>query len=124
KRPRSSMTPVIILDRHGRFIGALGSPGGSAIPAYIGKTLVGLVYWGMPLQDAVALPNLVARGDRFNGEVSRFSAAVVDTLAERGMTIKAGSGEESGLHGVFYRDGVFEWAADPRREGVGREAVQ
>src|SRR5690606_28760977 len=74
KRPRSSMTPVIILDRHGRFIGALGSPGGSAIPAYIGKTLVGLVYWGMPLQDAVALPNLVARGDRFNGEVSRFSA--------------------------------------------------
>ncbi len=124
KRPRSSMTPVIILDRNGRFIGALGSPGGSAIPAYIGKTLVGLVYWGMPLQDAVALPNLVARGDRFNGEVSRFSAAVVDTLAKRGMTIKAGSGEESGLHGVFYRDGVFEWAADPRREGVGREAVQ
>ena len=122
KRPRSSMTPVIILDRNGHFIGALGSPGGSAIPAYIGKALVGLIYWDMPLQNAVALPNLVARGERFNGEASRFPATVLDALSQRGMTIQSGSGEDSGLHGVFYRDGVLEWAADPRREGVGREA--
>ncbi|MGY0559068.1 gamma-glutamyltransferase family protein [Lysobacter sp. A421] len=120
KRPRSSMTPIIILDRDGRFVGALGSPGGSAIPAYIGKALVGLVYWDMPLQDAVDLPNLVARGSRFNGEASRFPEAVLDALSQRGVTILSGSGEDSGLHGVFYRDGVLEWAADPRREGVGK----
>ena len=30
KRPRSSMTPVIVLDRQGRFVGAVGSPGGNA----------------------------------------------------------------------------------------------
>lgn len=124
KRPRSSMTPVIILDRDGRFVGALGSPGGSAIPAYIGKTLVGLVYWDLSLQDAVALPNLVVRGKRFNGEAPRFAPGVLDALSQRGMTVRAGSGEDSGLHGVFYRDGVLEWAADPRREGVGKEVVQ
>ncbi len=123
KRPRSSMTPVIILDNEGRFVGALGSPGGSAIPAYIGKALVGLIYWDMPLQDAVALPNLVAHGARFNGEASRFPANVLDALSQRGMTIQPGSGEDSGLHGVFYRHGALEWAADPRREGVGRETV-
>lgn len=121
KRPRSSMTPAILLDRDGRFVGAIGSPGGSAIPAYIAKTLVGLLYWHLPLQDAVDLPNLVARGKRFNGEAPRFPPAVREALARRGVDIQSGSGEDSGLHGVFRRDdGSFEWAADPRREGVGR----
>lgn len=123
KRPRSSMTPILILDSDGHFVGALGSPGGTAIPAYIGKALVGLIYWDLPLQDAVALPNLVARGERFNGEASRFPDVVLDGLSERGMTVRPGSGEDSGLHGVFYRDGALEWAADPRREGVGKEVA-
>ncbi|RZJ84110.1 MAG: gamma-glutamyltransferase family protein, partial [Brevundimonas sp.] len=34
KRPRSTMSPVIILDRQGRLEGVLGSPGGSSILAY------------------------------------------------------------------------------------------
>lgn len=120
KRPRSSMSPAILLDRDGRFVGAIGSPGGSAIPAYIAKTLVGLVYWHLPLQEAVDLPNLVARGKHFNGEASRFAPAIREALARRGVDVQAGSGEDSGLHGVFLRDGVLEWAADPRREGTGR----
>ena len=120
KRPRSSMTPAILLDRDGRFVGAIGSPGGSSIPAYIGKTLVGLVYWRLPLQQAVDLPNLVARGARFDGEAARFSPRIRDGLARRGIEVRAGAGEDSGLHGVFLRDGALEWAADPRREGIGR----
>lgn len=120
KRPRSSMTPAILLDRDGKFVGAIGSPGGSSIPAYIGKTLVGLVYWRLPLQQAVDLPNLVARGERFDGEAARFSPRIRDELARRGVEVRAGAGEDSGLHGVFLRDGVLEWAADPRREGIGR----
>jgi len=120
KRPRSSMTPAILLDRDGKFVGAIGSPGGSAIPAYIAKTLVGLVYWDLPLQQAVDLPNLVARGTRFSGEASRFSPPVRAELARRGVEVRSGSGEDSGLHGVFLRDGALEWAADPRREGTGR----
>jgi gamma-glutamyltranspeptidase/glutathione hydrolase len=120
KRPRSSMTPAILLDRDGGFVGAIGSPGGSSIPAYIGKTLVGLVYWHLPLQQAVDLPNLVARGERFDGEAARFSPRIRDELARRGVEVRAGAGEDSGLHGVFLRDGALEWAADPRREGIGR----
>ncbi|MGK2256460.1 MAG: gamma-glutamyltranspeptidase/glutathione hydrolase, partial [Brevundimonas sp.] len=41
KRPRSSMTPVLILDQQGRLVGAIGSPGGSSILAYVAKALVG-----------------------------------------------------------------------------------
>ena len=40
KRPRSSMTPMILLTSDGRFAGAIGSAGGNAILAYVGKSLV------------------------------------------------------------------------------------
>jgi gamma-glutamyltranspeptidase/glutathione hydrolase len=115
------MSPVIVLDRNGGFAGAIGSPGGNAIPAYIGKTLVGRLYWELPLQQAVALPNLVARGNRFNGEAGAFPMELRAKLSALGIEVVAGSGEDSGLHGVFMRDGRFEGAADPRREGTARQ---
>src|SRR5690606_40938881 len=39
KRPRSSMSPVIVLDREGRVVGALGSPGGASLLAYNAQAL-------------------------------------------------------------------------------------
>ena len=125
KRPRSSMTPAILLDRDRRFSGAIGSPGGTAILAYVGKALVGTVDWNLPVGEAIALPNLIARGSAFMGEVSRFTPAVVAGLRARGIELRSGQGEDSGLHGVFLRRGMLEGGADPRREGVFRvEAAQ
>jgi len=121
KRPRSSMSPVIVLDREGHVVAALGSPGGTAILAYNAKTLVGLLAWKLTLQQAIDLPNLVARDDEYFGEIAKLSPEVVTGLAERGITVKSGRGEESGLHGVvLHDDGTTEGAADPRREGVWR----
>src|SRR5690606_6483191 len=94
KRPRSSMSPVIVLDREGHFVGAIGSPGGNAIPAYIAKTLVGWLYWDLPLHEAVGLPNLVARGDRYNGEVAAFGPELAARLSALGVGITSGSGED------------------------------
>ena len=122
KRPRSSMSPVIVLDREGHLVAALGSPGGTAILAYNAKTLVGLLAWELTLQQAIDLPNLIARGDEYFGEAAKLPPEVVAGLAERGITVKAGRGEESGLHGVvLHDDGRSEGAADPRREGVFRK---
>ena len=118
KRPRSSMSPAIVLDRDGRLVGAIGSPGGNAILAYVGKTLVGRLYWGLPLQEAVDLPNLVARGNRFNGEAQRFAPQLRAELAALGVEVVPGSGEDSGLHGIWLQDGQMQGAADPRREGT------
>jgi gamma-glutamyltranspeptidase/glutathione hydrolase len=122
KRPRSSMAPVVVLDRNGRLLAALGSPGGSAILAYNAKALVALLAWDLPLQQAIDLPNLYARGKDFFGEVTKFPPDVLAALAARGVEIKGGRGEESGLHGVVVHDGGrLEGAADPRREGVWRQ---
>jgi gamma-glutamyltranspeptidase/glutathione hydrolase len=118
KRPRSSMSPVIVLDRDGGFVGAIGSPGGNAIPAYVAKALVGWLYWDLPLQQAIALPNLVARGGRVNGEADAFPPAMRAALTGLGVDVVAGAGEDSGLHGVARRGEILEGAADPRREGV------
>jgi len=121
KRPRSSMSPVIVLDGEGKLVAALGSPGGSSILAYNAKALVGLLAWRMPLQQAIDLPNLVASGGNFYGEAGRLPAAVTRGLADRGIEVKSGRGENSGLHGIVVRDdGRIEGAADPRREGVWR----
>ena len=121
KRPRSSMAPVIVLDRFGNFVAALGSPGGSAILEYNAKALVGLLAWKLSLKQAIELPNLIARGDTFSGELGKFSPAVLAGLRERGIELKTGRAENSGLHGVVrLADGSYEGAADSRREGVAR----
>jgi len=118
KRPRSSMSPVIVLDRQGRFVAALGSPGGSSILAYNLKTLIGVLDWGLTMQQAIALPNLTARGDSVVGEPDRFDGRTLRALADRGFVMKDTGVEVSGIHGVIVRPGGLEGGADPRREGV------
>ena len=118
KRPRSSMTPLILLGRDKSFAGAFGSAGGNAILAFVAKSVVAAIDWGRPVQDAIAAPNLVARGANFQGEVTKFPAYVLTGLRDRGIELKPGQGEDSGVHGVLIRDGRVDGGADPRREGV------
>lgn len=120
KRPRSSMVPTVILRRDRSLAGAIGSPGGNAILGYVSKALIGMIDWNLPVADAIALPNLIARGSSISGETGRFAPPLLAAMAERGVTVRAGMGEDSGLHGVFIRDGRFDGGADPRRDGVAR----
>lgn len=116
KKPRSSMVPAILL-RDGRFAGAFGSAGGNAILAYVAKSLVAAVMWKESVQLALAEPNLVARGANFQGEVTKFAPGVLEALAARGVVVKPGQGEDSGVHAVLIRDGRIDGGYDPRREG-------
>ena len=119
KRPRSSMAPNIILDRDGAFVAAVGSPGGNAIPSYVLKAIVGVIDWKLPMQEALDLPNLIARGGDFYSEPSRFPPGVVDGLKAKGVTFQSARGAEgSGLHGIMRVKDGLEGGADDRREGV------
>jgi gamma-glutamyltranspeptidase/glutathione hydrolase len=118
KRPRSSMAPVIVLDRKGRFVLALGSPGGSSILSYNLKALVAALDWRLPLDQAFALPNLVAHGPNITSEPDRYAPSVIAGLAAKGVAFKPSSGENSGLHGVARSSAGLQGAADDRREGV------
>ena len=121
KRPRSSMVPLIVLDKDGKFLAAVGSPGGSAILSYNLKAMIGVFDWGLTMQQAINLPNLVARGATFSADVEKFGPEMTAALQARGVAIRTGQNETSGLHGVIVRPGgVLEGGADPRREGVAK----
>ena len=121
KRPRSSMAPAIVLDRQGRFVEAVGSPGGPSILAFNLKALVGTLDWKLPIQDAINLPNLIAGGNFYASEPDKYPPGVVDGLAAKGVRLQGGGfGEGSGFHGIEMTPNGLRGGADPRREGVAK----
>jgi gamma-glutamyltranspeptidase/glutathione hydrolase len=118
KRPRSSLSPVIVFDAQGEFVLTTGSPGGASIIAYVAKTLVGMLDWGLSPQEAIELPNVVARGNVVRLEDS-FPADTATGLESLGFTLDANRSENSGIH-IIRRldDGTLVGGADPRREGT------
>jgi len=124
KRPRSAMSPTIVFDKKsGRFVEAVGSPGGPLIINYVAKVLVGTLDWGLDMQQAIALPNFGSRNGPTELEAGRFPATEIEALKARGHSIRIGE-QTSGLHGVARMEihGVPLWfgGADPRREGVAK----
>jgi gamma-glutamyltranspeptidase/glutathione hydrolase len=124
KRPRSAMSPTIVFDRaSGKLLLALGSPGGPAIINYVAKTLVGVLDWGMNIQQAIAMPHFGSRNGPTELEAGRFLPAVQDALKERGHALRSWD-MNSGLHGIqrLSIHGTPMWfgGADPRREGVAK----
>ncbi|MGY6021326.1 gamma-glutamyltransferase [Streptomyces spinosirectus] len=61
KRPRSSISPTIVLDKHNRPVVALGSPGGATIITTVLQTLTEFLDRGLPLVDAIAAPRVSQR---------------------------------------------------------------
>ncbi|MET4924779.1 gamma-glutamyltransferase [Streptomyces sp. PSRA5] len=61
KRPRSSISPTIVLDERDRPLLALGSPGGATIITTVLQTLTGHLDRGLPLVDAIAAPRASQR---------------------------------------------------------------
>jgi gamma-glutamyltranspeptidase/glutathione hydrolase len=117
KRPRSSMSPTIVLDDKGELFAALGSPGGSRIILFVIKTLVGLIDWKLDAQAAIDLPNFGSTGQALELEFGWSTIWQGLVLKSYGHAISPDL-MNSGLHVVTKRDGVLEGGADPRREGV------
>lgn len=119
KRPRSSMSPTIIFDQDGGLKMVTGSPGGNSIVAYTAKTIIGVLDWGHTPQEAVALPNIIARGENVGVEVDvPGGQEVADELKAQGYNVQERRGENSGLHVILVTDDGLLGGADPRREGV------
>jgi gamma-glutamyltranspeptidase/glutathione hydrolase len=121
KKPRSSMAPTLVFDKDGHFELAVGSPGGNAIIAYVAKAIVGMLDWNLSPQDAVGLPNVIARSIPVAIERKRASPELIQGLEALGQTFRDGGGAEgSGLHAIRLTPEGLVGGADPRREGVAR----
>ena len=117
KRPRSSMSPTLVLDEDGGLILAIGSPGGSRIIGFVTKALVGVLDWGLDVQSAISLPNLTNRNGVTDLEAGTALEPLAGDLEALGHEVQM-RGMNSGLHGIRITDKGLEGGADPRREGV------
>ena len=117
KRPRSTMTPVLVFDADNRLRLAVGSPGGVRIVSYVVKALVGVVDWGLDMQRAIDLPNFSARTNQLELERGSSLAGLESGLENLGHKVKV-KPLTSGLAGVRIGPGKLEGGADRRREGV------
>lgn len=115
KRPRSSMAPTIVM-KNGEPYLAVGSPGGSRIIGYVAKTLVAHIDWGMDIQTAISLPNMLNRGSAYEIEQDTASAGKAAALEQLGYKVQVRD-LNSGVQGIMIGKNGLQGGADPRREG-------
>ena len=122
KRPRSSMSPLLVFNRDGTQLhGALGSPGGSLIINYVLKAAVGLIDWNLSPQQVANMPNFGSRNLGPTGatelEKDQFPPETTEQLKRSGQDVREIYQTSGKL--IIWRVKV-RWmgAADPRREGV------
>ncbi|MFG2859333.1 gamma-glutamyltransferase [Streptomyces sioyaensis] len=130
KRPRSSMSPTIVL-RDGKPMMAVGSPGGATIITTVLQTLVNRLDLGMSLPAAVAAPRISQR----NAAQTEAEPAFLDSperkklealghrfvLAPKAFTPSPEIGAVAALE--FLPGGKITAVAEPKRRGGGSAMV-
>ncbi|MGR5218808.1 gamma-glutamyltransferase [Vibrio parahaemolyticus] len=116
KRPRSSMSPTIILNEGQPYM-AIGSPGGSRIIGYVAQSIIAHLDWKMDIQQAIDQPRLINRFGEMDIEINTPLADYAQQFERMGYRVKKRE-LNSGLHAIRITEKGLEGAADPRREGV------
>ena len=129
KRPRSSISPTIVL-RDGKPFLALGSPGGSTIITTVTQLLVDRIDRQMSLPDAIAdpraqqanTPTVIAEQpfiDKYGPLLTPYGHKL-DPAGDPG-TSKAEIGAATAIE--FGRDGLLTAVSEPTRRGGGSALV-
>ncbi|KZK87533.1 Gamma-glutamyltranspeptidase precursor [Pseudovibrio sp. Ad13] len=116
KRPRSSMSPTIVMKDDKPFV-VVGSPGGSRIIGYVATTLVANLDWGMNIQEAISMPHLVNRFGTYDLEKGTAAEKLQPALDAMGYKTNIRD-LNSGLHGIVITADGLQGGVDPRREGL------
>jgi len=129
KRPRSSMSPTIVLRDGAPFV-ALGSPGGSTIITTVLQMLFNRIDRGMTIQESIAAPRAAQRNTPNVTAEQDFITAYGALLSPFGHNlVPAGapgtSASEIGAATAieFGPDGLMTAVSEPRRRGGGSALV-
>jgi gamma-glutamyltranspeptidase / glutathione hydrolase len=125
KRPRSSMSPTILLE-HGRPFLATGSPGGSTIITTVFQILINRIDFGMTLPEAIAAARATQRNTAAVQAEPAFlaspeAAALASPEIGHVFVLNPEIGAATGIE--FLPDGRTLAAAEPVRRGGGSAAV-
>ena len=116
KRPRSSMSPMIIFKDQQPLL-VIGSPGGARIIAYVSKVIAQHLLLQLPLEQAVASPH-ISNLNRSISSIEPQQAAdkLTTSLMQKGHKIQR-TAQTSGLHVINLGQQRLKAVADYRREG-------
>jgi gamma-glutamyltranspeptidase/glutathione hydrolase len=120
KRMLSSMTPTIV-EKDGKFLMAVGTPGGSTIITSVFQTILNVTEHGMTMQQAVNALKFHHQWlpDRTVYEPNAFSEKTVNALKSRAYIIDAQKGTLGRMDCIMLRpDGTLEGASDPRADNT------
>ncbi|MFJ9629919.1 gamma-glutamyltransferase [Streptomyces sp. NPDC101175] len=124
KRPRSSISPTIVLDQHNEPVVALGSPGGATIITTVLQTLTEFLDRGLPLVDAIAAP----RASQRNAATTELEPALYNSDLKtqlqaigHSFTLNPEIGAATGVQRL--PNGEWLAAAEKVRRGGGSAAV-
>jgi gamma-glutamyltranspeptidase/glutathione hydrolase len=122
KRPRSSMAPTLVYDKAGHLFMTVGAAGGATIPVQVARALIGVIDFGLPVDQALALPVLFAPGDALAVEKGTYLEAMIPQLQALGHAQVSARGLPLKTNAAVHTAAGWVGAADPRSEGaVARE---
>jgi gamma-glutamyltranspeptidase/glutathione hydrolase len=122
KRPRSSMSPTIVLDE-GEVRYVVGTPGGSTIITTVVQILLNRIDLGMTMAEAVAAPRATQRNTVANLAEADFISQYADDLAPYGQGLTQ-TGEIGAAAAIEVdADGLMIAVAEPERRGGGTGLV-
>ena len=120
KRPLSAMTPTIVL-KNGKLFLVLGSPGGPTIITTVANILIGVIDYGLNIQQAVNAPRFHDQWmpDQIELESTGISPDTVGILEHMGHKIKVRDGYWGDAECIAVDDktGELQGASDGRNDG-------
>jgi gamma-glutamyltranspeptidase / glutathione hydrolase len=123
KRPRSSMSPTIVMKGSKPLLG-IGSPGGSTIITTVLQILIDRFDFGMSLPDAIAAPRASQRNAATTDAEPAFIAQHGNELQSRfGQRFNPVDSIGSAAGIEFLANGLVQAAAEPVRGGGGDAEV-
>jgi gamma-glutamyltranspeptidase/glutathione hydrolase len=120
KRMLSSMTPTIV-EKDGKFLMAVGTPGGSTIITSVFQTILNVTDHGMTMQQAVNALKFHHQWlpDRTVYEPNAFTEKTINALKSRSYIIDAQKGTLGRMDCIMrHPDGTLEGASDPRADNT------
>lgn len=119
KRPRSSMTPTMVL-KDGKPFLAVGSPGGATIIASVSQTILNVIDHGMEIQDAILAPRIFSSGYPTVTWEAGLDQDVILQLMAKGHVFAQKPSNIGNVQAIIYdyETGKMYGGADNTREGT------
>ena len=125
KRPLSSMTPSLVIDKEGNRMMTIGAAGGSRIITAVLQTIISVIDHNLGIQEAIDLPRTHSQWlpDVIRYEAQALTDKQKEELTKLNHMFDHDGNVESGMyylaraHGIYFNNGEFSTGVDTRGNG-------